>query len=245
MQHRVLMSSDFKENRCIFNLVSKGVFLNLLACQRTHKSHTFLNELSFSVLSPRNQSFWFFATLPAAALFSFNVGWAPLSEGLLPFILLASTSRSIKPLINQVTMRCLKVGSGEKYHNSLFRLSERNNSTARTKSICAKQIFILKFWTSPKRRPLISPLDGDKSRSCLNMWSYCRFKWIPAASAPLPSLFDPELLSSPPTKYKVNTVLQLGPSQAAKESTAETLNAIYKILPCLDFLPSLRLSPRS
>lgn len=43
----------------------------------------------------------------------------------------------------------------------------------------------------------------------------------------------------------MNTVLQLGPSQAAKESTAETLNAIYKILPCLDFLPSLVLSPRS
>ena len=59
----------------------------------------------------------------------------------------------------------------------------------------------------------------------------------PRASAfpppPLPSLFDPVLLSSSSSDYKVNAVLLLGPSQPRKESTTQTLTTNYKITPVL------------
>lgn len=45
-----------------------------------------------------------------------------------------------------------------------------------------------------------------------------------------PSLFGPELLSSPSSEYKVNPMLQLGLSQSRKAFTTQTLTTIYKIL---------------
>lgn len=55
----------------------------------------------------------------------------------------------------------------------------------------------------------------------------------------LPSLFDPVLLSSSSSEYKVNAVLLLGPSQPRKESTTQTLTTNYKITPTLPWLCSV------